>query len=97
MFQPAQLPETDEHDEGELFLVIAEQGGGETSHALNVANFWEVEGEGVEDAEEEALAATIAATEHNVARDGARNVEVDLNIVGGGEVDVFLFPVSEKL
>lgn len=36
-------------------------------------------------AEEEALAAAVAPAEHDVGVDGARDVDVDLDVVGGGE------------
>lgn len=80
----AQLPQPHEHHEGHFFVVVAEQGGGEGGHALHVARVWEVDGEAVQDAEEEALAAAVTPAEHNVAVYGPGDVDVDLDVVRAG-------------
>ena len=47
LFEAAELPQADEHDEGTLFVKIAEERGGETGHALDVASVGAIEGDGV--------------------------------------------------
>jgi hypothetical protein len=81
LFEAAELPQADEHDKGALFVEVAEEGRGETGHALDVARVGAVEGDGVQDPEEQALAAAVALAEHDVHADGPGDVHVDLHVV----------------
>ncbi len=54
---------------------------------MHVTRGGEIDGQAVQHAEEEALPAAVAPAEHDVAVDGSRDVQVDLEVVRAGTLE----------